>query len=108
MEYVDLAALRRFSEEKMQKIPLFKSDKMFIDQYCLKPGQAQKVHSHDAEDKVYIVLQGQATLEIDGTQELLVEGMAAIARAGMPHGVCNETGSNVVLLVMMAPKPQHA
>ena len=107
MEYVDLASLRQFSDEKMQKVPLFISDKMFVDQYCLRPGQAQQVHSHEAEDKVYIVLQGQAMVEIDGSQELLAEGMAAIARAGAPHGVRNDTGNNLVLLVVMAPKPHH-
>jgi quercetin dioxygenase-like cupin family protein len=107
MEYVTLAAQRKFSDEKMQKIPLFNSDKMFIDQYCLQPGQMQKVHSHYAEDKVYVVLQGEAMFEIDGEHELLTEGMAAMARAGISHGVRNDSASNVVLLVVMAPKPHH-
>ncbi len=107
MEYIHLMEQRKFSDQKMQKIPLFNSDKMFIDQYCLKPGQAQKVHSHTIEDKVYMVLHGEAMFDIDGEQELLTEGMAAIARAGIAHGVRNDSASNVVLLVMMAPKPQY-
>jgi quercetin dioxygenase-like cupin family protein len=107
MEYVTLATQRHFSSEKMQKIPLFNSDKMFIDQYCLQPGQRQKVHSHHAEDKVYIVLQGEAVAQVDGEQELLTEGMAVIARAGIAHGVRNDSANNVVLLVIMAPKPHH-
>jgi mannose-6-phosphate isomerase-like protein (cupin superfamily) len=107
MEYVSLAAQRQFSNEKMQKIPLFNSDKMFIDQYCLQPGQMQKVHSHYAEDKVYVVLQGEAMIEIDGEQELLTEGMAVIARAGIAHGVRNDSANKVVLLVVMAPRPHH-
>jgi quercetin dioxygenase-like cupin family protein len=105
MDYVTLKTQRKFSEEKMQKVPVFTSDKMYCDQYCLLPGQSQRVHSHDTEDKIYIVLEGEAMLEIDGERELLVKGMATIARAGVPHGVSNESVSNVVLLVMMAPKP---
>lgn len=107
MEYINLVSQRKFAEDKMQKIPLFNSDKMFVDQYCLNPGQSQKVHSHYAEDKVYIVLEGEAVFEIDGEQELLTEGMAVIARAGISHGVRNDSDSRVVLLVVMAPKPHH-
>jgi quercetin dioxygenase-like cupin family protein len=102
-----LAAQRKFADDKMQKVPLFNSDKMFIDQYCLQPGQAQKVHSHASEDKVYVVLLGEAMFDIGGEQELMVEGSAVIARAGVPHGVRNDSDSPLVLLVMMAPKPQH-
>lgn len=107
MEYINLATQRSFSDEKMQKVPLFNSDKMFIDQYCLRPGQMQKVHSHYAEDKVYIVLEGEAMFDIDGEQELFTEGMAVMARAGIAHGVRNDSDSNVILLVVMAPKPHH-
>ena len=46
--------------------------------------------------------------EVGGEQELLAEGSAVIARAGVPHGVRNESDSQLVLLVMMAPKPEGA
>jgi hypothetical protein len=35
----------RFSSEKLVKVPLFDSDRMFFDVYCVGPGQAQKVHT---------------------------------------------------------------
>jgi quercetin dioxygenase-like cupin family protein len=107
MDYVTLKTQREFSEEKMQKIPVFTSDKMYCDQYCLLPGQSQRVHTHDAEDKIYIVLEGEAMFDIGGERELLAGGTATIARAGVPHGVSNESASNVVLLVVMAPKPEN-
>jgi mannose-6-phosphate isomerase-like protein (cupin superfamily) len=108
MDYVTLKKQRHFDDEKMQKIPVFLSEKMYCDQYCLLPGQAQRVHTHEGEDKIYIVLEGQAMVEIGGEQELLAEGTAVIARAGVPHGVRNESASNLVLLVVMAPKPEAA
>ena len=106
MNYVDLASNRKFSDDKLQKVPVFESDKMFFDQYCLRPGQAQRVHSHEGEDKVYVVLEGEALFDIGGEQELLAEGTAVIAPAGVPHGVSNHADSDVVLLVVMAPKPE--
>lgn len=109
METTILKDNRRFSVDKMQKVPVFESDKMFCDQYCLLPGQSQKVHDHALEDKVYVVLEGRALFDIGGEQEHYDEGIAVIARAGVPHGVKNDSDSNVVLLVMMAPRPtKHA
>ncbi len=105
METVALEKNRRFSSEKMQKVALFESEKMFCDQYCLLPGQFQKVHSHDSEDKIYVVLEGEALFDIGGEEELHPEGNAVIARAGVPHGVRNDSDSQLVLLVMMAPRP---
>lgn len=95
----------RFSEEKMQKVPIFESEKMFFDLYCLQPGQFQKVHEHAGEDKVYLVLQGNATVTLGETEHPLQENESAIARAGVAHGVRNDTAENLVLLVTMSPRP---
>lgn len=103
-----LADQRAFDDNKMQKVPVFDSERMLFDQYCLKPGQAQRVHSHQDEDKIYVVLLGEALFDIGGEQELLPEGAAVIARAGVPHGVRNDSDSDVVLLVAMAPRPPSA
>ncbi len=105
MDYIDLPSQRRFSTKKLQKVPVFSSERLLFDQYCLGPGQAQRVHTHAAEDKVYVVLEGEALFDIGGERELLAEGSAVIARAGVAHGVRNDSDSELVLLVAMAPKP---
>ena len=51
--------LVRFDDEKMQKVNLFESHRMFADLYCLKPGQQQKPHTHSENDKIYFVLEGE-------------------------------------------------
>ena len=94
-----------FSEEKMKKNSLFDSPHLFYDAYCLLPGQAQKVHAHEGSDKVYYVLRGTGRFTVGDEDEELGEGHAVIARAGVPHGVRNETQENLVLLVTMAPRP---
>lgn len=94
-----------FSEEKLQKNSLFDSQRMFYDVYCLLPGQAQKVHAHDSSDKVYYVLDGTGRFTVGEEEADLDEGHAVIARAGEPHGVRNDSGDNLVLLVTMAPPP---
>ena len=94
-----------FSEEKMQKNSLFDSPYLFYDTYCLLPSQSQKVHAHEGSDKIYYVLEGTARFTIGEEEKDLGAGQAAIARAGDPHGVRNDTGENLVLLVTMAPRP---
>lgn len=95
----------KFSEEKLQKNSLFDSERLFYDTYCLLPEQAQKVHAHEESDKVYYVLEGTGRFTVGEEEEDLGKGQAVIARAGEPHGVRNDTGENLVLLVTMAPPP---
>ena len=94
-----------FSGEKMKKNALFDSPNLFYDLYCLLPGQAQKVHAHESSDKVYYVLEGTGRFTVGDEESDLGQGNAVIARSGEPHGVRNESGENLVLLVTMAPRP---
>ena len=56
MEIKTLSGLAAFQPEKMKKVNLFSTARVMSDLYCLEPGQAQKVHAHDGEDKIYCVL----------------------------------------------------
>lgn len=94
-----------FSKEKMKKNSLFDSPHLFYDVYCLMPGQHQKVHAHEGSDKIYYVLSGTGRFTVGEEEQDLDQDHAVIARAGEPHGVRNETGENLVLLVTMAPRP---
>ena len=105
MESKSIADAASFSEEKMKKNALFDSERLFYDLYCLLPGQSQKVHAHEGSDKVYYVLRGTGRFTVGDEERDLGNGHAVIARAGEQHGVRNETGEDLVLLVTMAPKP---
>ncbi|BBL80155.1 cupin [Rubrobacter xylanophilus] len=96
-----------FSPEKMRKVALFDSPRLFYDLYCLLPGQEQRVHAHEGSDKVYYVLEGTARFAVGEEERDLSAGEAVIARASVPHGVRNASGENVVLLVTMAPPPRR-
>jgi len=105
MEIVNLDTAVRFSNEKMQKVPLFDSEKCFCDLYCLRPGQDQRVHTHEESEKIYIVLRGSGKFHIGGAERELAGGQAVIARPGEAHGVRNTGDQELVLLVFMSPKP---
>jgi len=97
----------RFADEKMQKVGMFETDRMFFDLYCLRPGQAQKTHRHEASDKIYYVLSGRAMVRVGAEERELTAGQAVLAPSGEDHGVRNATLESLTLLVFMAPKPAH-
>ena len=106
MQIPDYRTLLQFSEEKMTKINLYESAKMFADLYCLLPGQEQKIHSHEREDKIYFVLEGTPTATVGEREYRLEEGESCVAPAGEPHGVRNNSEERAVCLVFMAPHPK--
>ena len=103
--FKDIAAQLRFAVEKMQKVNLFDTERMFCDVYCFEAGQEQTAHAHKASDKVYYVLQGKALIRVaEDTRELTAGGIA-LAPAGAEHGVRNPGPERLTLLVFMSPKP---
>jgi quercetin dioxygenase-like cupin family protein len=105
MELAAIAALKRFSGEKMQKINLFETPRMFCDIYCLEPGQAQKPHAHAGADKIYFVLEGEGEFTVGEERRCLGPGHAVLAPAEIDHGVHNSSEGQLTLLVFMAPNP---
>lgn len=105
MQIAHVAERRAFRAEKMAKVNLFETPRMFCDIYCLEPGQEQKPHAHDGADKVYFVLEGEATVSVGAEEARLGPGAAVLAPSGEDHGVRNDSSARVVLLVTMAPNP---
>ena len=103
--FVDVRDKIAFSTEKMRKNNLFDSERMFCDVYCFRPGQEQRAHRHDASDKVYVVLQGSGTFRVGAEERVLRAGQAVMAPAGEEHGARNSSDDELVVLVIMAPKP---
>jgi len=97
--------MAQFGSEKMAKVNLFESSRMFCDLYCLEPGQKQKVHSHDDNDKIYYVVEGQGLFTIGREDRLLQTGEIVCAFSGEPHGVENTSSERLICLVFMAPHP---
>src|SRR5262245_35031207 len=101
----DLNALRRFAADKMQKVGVFETPRMFCDLYCLEPGQTQKAHSHGGADKVYLVLEGRAQIHVGAERIEAGPQQAVLAPSGAEHGVTNPGPARLVLYVFMAPNP---
>lgn len=105
MAVVNVAEKIAFRADKMAKVSLFSEPQMFVDVYCLEPGQAQPVHAHAGAAKVYYVLEGEGVFTVGAEEHRLGPGHAVMAPADAPHGVRNEGPARLTALVAMAPNP---
>lgn len=97
--------LSLFSEAKMKKNNVFQTERMFCDVYCLEPGQSQDAHAHAGSDKVYYVIEGEASIRVGDDERIAAPNTAVLAPAGVAHGVANPGPGRLRVLVFMAPLP---
>lgn len=108
MPFVNVRDRIAFRPDKMNKVSLFDVPELFLDVYCLEPGQEQKPHAHADAAKIYYVLEGEGTFTLGAEERRLGAGNAVLAPAGEDHGVRNDSGARLVLLVTMAPNPNYS
>ena len=96
-----------FSADKMAKVALAATDRAQLDLYCVGPGQSQKPHRHDDQDKIYYVLEGKGSFTLGEGQERLGPGEALVAPAGVDHGLVNDGAEPLLVLVVVTPPPPH-
>jgi quercetin dioxygenase-like cupin family protein len=105
MSVVNVSERVQFRADKMSKVNLFDVPQLFLDVYCLEPGQEQKPHTHSDAAKIYYVLQGEGTFLVGTEEHALGPGHAVLAAAGELHGVRNASAERLTVLVAMAPNP---
>ena len=105
MPFKSIREAARFSSEKMAKVNLFETERMFCDVYGLEPGQEQKAHTHGNADKIYVVLEGSGKFRIGNEEHELGPETVVMAPSGVAHGVRNTGDARLTLLVFMAPNP---
>ena len=98
----------KFQADKMAKIALAQTPRVLLDLYALEPGQSQKVHTHDDQDKIYVVLEGRGRITVGAEDETLEAGEAIVAPAGTAHGIANDGTARLTVLVVVTPPPPHA
>ena len=97
----------KLSVDKMAKIALATTDRTQLDLYCVAPGQSQKPHTHDHQDKIYYVIEGSGRFMVGGREERLSAGDAVVASAGIEHGLENDGTEALHVLVVVSPPPPH-
>jgi quercetin dioxygenase-like cupin family protein len=100
-----LLGLAEFSWEKMAKSTIARGDTLFAGLNCFEPGQEHALHAHAGQDKLYVVLEGEAEIQIGEDKQTIASGGAAFAPSGVVHSVRNGGAMRLVVLAVLAPPP---
>lgn len=78
-----------------------------LNQMTLRPGQAGRVHRHQRQEEVYVVLQGTLTVIVDGLDHALPTGDAMRVAPDLRRQLVNRGGETVVLLALGGAEPHE-
>ena len=72
----------------------------------LTPGQRGRIHRHERQEEVYVVLEGELTLLLDGgASHVLGRGAAARVAPGVRRQLVNRGSERLVLLALGGAEP---
>ena len=101
----NVSSLARFSAEKMGKADVARGETLFAGLNCFEPGQEHAAHTHAGQDKLYVVLTGDAEVRIGDESATLSAGDAAFAPSGVVHSIRNIGETRLVVMAVLAPPP---
>src|ERR671934_2184262 len=85
----DLHVLKDFAPDKRVRKMLFKSDQLWSEIACYEPGQSTAMHQHPLEEEAIFVLEGTATMSIDGQEVQVPAGSIVKFPNAVLHDVRN-------------------
>lgn len=100
------ASTARFNTEKMGKTTIVQGDRLFAGLNCFEPGQQHAKHCHADQEKLYVVLEGTAIVQIGEEQQTLTAGGVAFAADNVPHSVRNPGPGRLVVMAILSPPPR--
>jgi mannose-6-phosphate isomerase-like protein (cupin superfamily) len=71
-----------------------------LNQMILRPGERGRIHRHERQEEVYLVLRGTLTLEVEGEARDLAEGELARVGPEVRRRVLNRGPETCVLLAV--------
>ena len=77
MLITNLADFAEFSSAKMAKTTIAHGETLFAGLNCFEPGQEHAAHTHAGQDKLYVVLEGNAEIQVGGETKTVPAGGGA-------------------------------
>ena len=71
-----------------------------INQMTLQPGQRLRVHRHERQEEVYLVLEGELTLIVEGEPHVLATGDLARVGPELKRQLTNPSATKTIILAL--------
>lgn len=88
---IGVAALEAVAREHSDNKHIIRRDDLKMGLISVRPHDALPVHTHDHEDQLYYVLEGEGTIRMNDQEFALGPGKAVTIPPGVAHGVRNES-----------------
>lgn len=102
----NLTDLARFSPSKMGKVDIARGETLFAGLNCFEPGQEHAAHAHPGQDKLYVVLEGEAEIQVGDEKADVAAGAAAFAPSRVLHSIRNIGSTRLIVMAILAPPPK--
>jgi mannose-6-phosphate isomerase-like protein (cupin superfamily) len=105
---VAFAQLDRVGDERFQSLRALLGMRSFgMNRIVLAPRQRGRIHAHERQEEVYLVLEGELTLVIEAVDHVLGPDQAARVGPAVRRQVVN-AGAERVLLLALGGTGEHA
>src|SRR5689334_8249252 len=71
-----------------------------INEIVLEPGQRGRIHVHSEQEEVFLVLEGELTIGIDGVEETLAKGELIRVAPAIRRQLVNKGSERLILLAL--------
>jgi mannose-6-phosphate isomerase-like protein (cupin superfamily) len=78
-----------------------------LNQIVLQPGQRGRIHRHERQEEVYVVLEGALTLLVEGEPHELVSGELVRVAPALRRQLVNRGSERLVLLALGGEGEHH-
>ena len=75
---------------------------------CVPAGKATQRHYHKESEEFYLMLEGSATMEVDGAKRVVSPGEAVLIPPGAWHQITASEGEGLRFLCCCAPPYSHS
>jgi uncharacterized cupin superfamily protein len=76
-----------------------------VNLMLLRPGQQGRIHRHERQEEVYVVLEGTLTLSVEGEDHELPAGHAARVAPALRRRVANRGAARCAILALGGAEP---
>ena len=100
-EILDIAKLKKFSDEKRCHETIWTDDNARISLICMKPGQEIITHTHHG-NHIWMVMEGRGELMSGKQSQTINVGQIVVVPAFEDHGIRNASQENLVIASITA------
>ncbi|MBS1868663.1 MAG: cupin domain-containing protein [Actinobacteria bacterium] len=104
----DFAQLNLDTDERFQRLRAELGVSTFgLNLIVLQPGQAGRIHRHERQEEVYLVLEGELSLMLEGEERSVPTGGLARVAPEVRRQLVNRRANRLVLLALGGSAPHE-